>query len=114
MSVYVDWMQPCIPNRRWRWSESCHLLPADRSAAAERELHDMARRIGLKLEWFQVRASMPHYDLARGMRARAVRDRSAGRGGPTPVPGSARAGQQGEGLVMPRTGGDWGGSGGGP
>ena len=65
-------MVACLPNHRWRWREACHLFPGDRTAAGLGELHALARRIGLRLEWYQERARLPHYDLTRGMRARAV------------------------------------------
>lgn len=47
---------------------SCHMTtdgPVD-------DLHAFARKIGLKREWFQPHAIMPHYDLTPGRRARAL------------------------------------------
>ena len=68
MSVYVDEMIPCVPNPRWPWTESCHLI-----ADNEDELNECACRIGLKREWLQKsRAGIYHYDLTRAMRQRAV------------------------------------------
>lgn len=63
MAVYVD----DLMNWGWRYGRSCHLT-ADTLA----ELHDFADRLGLKRIWYQPSASMPHYDLTEGKRARAV------------------------------------------
>lgn len=35
-------------------------------------LHRFARRLGLRRQWFQDSGDLPHYDLNRPMRARAV------------------------------------------
>lgn len=37
------------------------------------ELHAMAKRIGLKREWFQADRDGGHYDLTKAKRAQAVR-----------------------------------------
>lgn len=60
--VYVD--SAFIPFRRMLM---CHMI-----ADTLPELHAMAQRIGMKLEWFQVNASFPHYDVAKGRRAKAI------------------------------------------
>lgn len=62
--VYVDSMR--TPYRHMKMS---HML-----ADTEEELHTMARRIGLKREWFQCppKASTPHYDVSQTKRALAV------------------------------------------
>ncbi len=62
MTVYVD--KAC--NAFGRWS-MCHMLADDIG-----ELHAMALAIGMKREWFQP-LSFPHYDVALGRRAAAVR-----------------------------------------
>jgi hypothetical protein len=67
MSVYVDSLGFCVPNARWRYTESCHLV-----ADSLEELHSFATRLGLKREWFQDKR-LPHYDLTKGKRALAVR-----------------------------------------
>lgn len=67
MTVYVDDMKPCLPNRKWRYNESCHMF-----ADSEEELHKLAKSIGLKREWFQNVSRFPHYDLIRKKRALAV------------------------------------------
>jgi hypothetical protein len=53
-----------------RFGPSCHLL-----ADTEEELHEMARKIGMKRSWFQSgeKSSMPHYDLVASRRASAVK-----------------------------------------
>ncbi|MHC4715188.1 MAG: DUF4031 domain-containing protein, partial [Planctomycetota bacterium] len=38
----------------------------------EEELHAFAREIGLRREWFQARASLPHYDLTANKRGLAI------------------------------------------
>ncbi len=65
MAVYVD--QSC--NRLGRMV-MCHMI-----ADTLDELHAMAGRIGMRREWFQSppAASFPHYDVALGRRADAVR-----------------------------------------
>lgn len=68
MGVYVDQLLPCIPNSRWRWTRSCHLL-----ADSVSELHKFAELLGMKRSWFQPEAVLPHYDLTGSMRAKAVR-----------------------------------------
>lgn len=64
MSVYVD------SPRNWgsRFNGSCHMW-----ADSLFELHEMARLLGLKREWFQKRPNFPHYDLSPGKRAQALR-----------------------------------------
>lgn len=74
MSVYVDALLPCIKNRNWPYSESCHLL-----ADSVEELHGFAGNLGLKRCWFQ-NNSLPHYDLTKSMRAKAVRAGAVGIG----------------------------------
>ena len=66
MSVYVDAMTPCLPNKNWNFHESCHLF-----ADTEGELHRFADKIGLKRRWFQA-GRLDHYDLSPRMRERAV------------------------------------------
>lgn len=67
MAVYVDNLRPCIPNERWRWLKSCHLI-----ADTEEELHAFAKKLNLKRAWFQKHRVMPHYDLNYGQRKKAV------------------------------------------
>ncbi|MBE3038424.1 MAG: DUF4031 domain-containing protein [Chloroflexi bacterium] len=67
MSVYVDTLVSCLPNRNWRWTKTCHLF-----ADTEAELLAFAARMNLKPEWFQSNRSLPHYDLAPSKRRRAV------------------------------------------
>lgn len=69
MAVYVDPLLPCVPNAQWRWHESCYLI-ADTVA----ESHAFAQGVGMRRAWFQrSRKGMPHYDLTRGRRQKAIR-----------------------------------------
>ena len=68
MSVYVDYNQSCLPCRSWRYKTVCHMM-----ADTIKELHEMARLIGLKKAWFQ-NTRFPHYDLTPGKRFLAIRE----------------------------------------
>ena len=48
-------------------SGSCHM-----AADTLDELHEMARKIGMKREWFQDNGRHPHYDLVKRRRDKAV------------------------------------------
>ncbi|MFA7454891.1 MAG: DUF4031 domain-containing protein [Desulfobulbaceae bacterium] len=65
--VYVDALRPCVPNARWPWDKSCHLL-----ADSVEDLHRFAAKLGLRRSWFQDHSILPHYDLTVGMRQRAI------------------------------------------
>lgn len=67
MSVYVDLLMHHGGSATFRWKESCHMY-----ADTLDELHDLARRIGMRKAWFQPHAFLPHYDLTESRRARAV------------------------------------------
>jgi hypothetical protein len=61
-----------VKGYRGRRTEWCHMV----STVSEDELHAFADRLGLRRDWFQGRhngASSAHYDLARSVRAQAVR-----------------------------------------
>lgn len=61
--VYVDQFPP-----GWgRWSGGGHMLANDLDA-----LHAMAKRIGLKREWFQADKTFAHYDVMASKRRLAV------------------------------------------
>lgn len=62
MTVYIDNEQI-----RWRGKRWCHLV-----ADSLEELHSFAAAIGLKRDWFQDRASYPHYDVTITVRERAI------------------------------------------
>ena len=69
MSVYVDNIGPCLRSKKWPYREACHLV-----ADSVEELHKFALRMGLRRDWFQCGSNLlPHYDLTKGMRIRAVR-----------------------------------------
>lgn len=65
MAVYVDHLRPCLPNKNWRYTESCHMI-----ADTRQELLKMAGHLRLKLSWFQEKP--PHFDLTRSKRILAV------------------------------------------
>jgi Protein of unknown function (DUF4031) len=67
VSVYVDQVRSWGGSKSFRWKESCHMY-----ADSLGELHAMAARIGMKREWFQPHARLPHYDLVPRRRALAV------------------------------------------
>lgn len=68
MTVYVD----PLMNHGWRLRG--HNLPNSHLFAdAVEELHAFALKIGMRIEWFQNKEKLPHYDLTPDRRARAVR-----------------------------------------
>lgn len=70
MAVYVDslvvWGGDEAP-RCFRHKPSCHMY-----ADSLTELHAMARKVGMRLEWFQNSPTLKHYDLTPSKRAAAV------------------------------------------
>ena len=67
MAVYVDDIQKYNTNlKHKKW---CHLLPG----ADIKELHAMAKKIGLRREWFQGKR-FPHYDLTPSKRTLAIKN----------------------------------------
>lgn len=46
----------------------CHMVADDLD-----ELHAMAEAIGVRRKWFEVKSSVPHYDICKSKRALAVR-----------------------------------------
>jgi hypothetical protein len=60
--IFVDKLRK-HPNGWW-----CHMI----SDQSDVELHDMARRIGLRREWFQ-NVGTPHYDLRPSKREQALK-----------------------------------------
>lgn len=75
MSCYVDplFVWPARNARVRRVGERhghqwCHLW-----ADTLEELHAMAKKVGMRAEWFQQDARLPHYDLVPPRRAEAVR-----------------------------------------
>lgn len=60
--MYVDNVMIVWRGRRW-----CHLV-----ADTITELHEFARKLGLKRAWFQHSASFPHYDVTVDVRAAAL------------------------------------------
>jgi len=61
--IYVDQ----FPGNGWGyWQGGGHLLTSD-----VEELHEFAKKIGLKREWFQEKTA-PHYDLTANKRRQAI------------------------------------------
>lgn len=68
MSVYVDELRSAPPRApRCFRDGACHM-----TADTLDELHEMARRIGMRREWFQDHPLAPHYDLTLRRRAHAL------------------------------------------
>lgn len=63
MAIYID-----AEGIRWRNRLWCHLV-----ADSLNELHDFARRLGLKRQWFQDQGFYPHYDVTMAVREKALR-----------------------------------------
>ena len=64
--IYIDSLKSCTPKKGWRWSSYCHMF-----ADTEEELHEFAKRIGMRKEWFQNK-KLPHYDLTAKRRQLAL------------------------------------------
>lgn len=62
MAVYID-----SEGIRWRNRLWCHLVADSLS-----ELHEFARRLGLKRQWFQAHGAYPHYDVTMTVREKAL------------------------------------------
>ncbi len=70
MSVYVDPMIPCVPNRNWQWNEACHMIVDTNDDA---ELIAFAKRLGLKPAWIQKPGTyLAHFDLTVNKRRQAL------------------------------------------
>jgi hypothetical protein len=67
MAVYVDKLAPCVTGPKWPYTHSCHLM-----ADSVDELKAFAAKLGLKPEWFQDHATLPHFDLTAIVRAKAI------------------------------------------
>lgn len=76
MSVYIDPLMGCIPNKNWKWNKSCHLWTESEDLEI---LHAFAKRIGLRRSWFQAELHkaedirIQHYDLTETRRLIAVK-----------------------------------------
>ena len=62
MTVYVD-----EPLHKLGRMIMCHMIATDRD-----ELHEMAKKIGIRRAWFQSKGKYPHYDICKSKRAEAV------------------------------------------
>lgn len=75
MAAYVDDLKstaPYVNNGKGfanRFSQYCHLI-----ADTEEELHEFAKKIGMRREWAQHHGRMVHYDLTASRRVRAVKE----------------------------------------
>lgn len=65
MTIFVD-----DPLWRWRGKSWCHMV----SDTGADELHEFARRLGLRRAWSQERpkSSAHHYDITTSVRIRAI------------------------------------------
>ena len=68
MSVYVDELLDWPSTSKWRHGAACHMFSTSLD-----ELHDFAKKLGLKFEWFQTKTGMPHYDLTENKRTKAIK-----------------------------------------
>ena len=69
MAVYVDTLTACQSTRAWPFIYYCHMV-----ADTQLELDVMAKRLGLRREWFQWRpGKLPHYDLTASKRKQALK-----------------------------------------
>ena len=64
MSVYVD-----ESIHKYGRMIMCHMFTDSESMG---ELHDMARRIGIRRKWFQEHRKLPHYDVCKSKRELAI------------------------------------------
>lgn len=62
MAVYID-----KANIKYKRMIMCHMI-----ADSYEELHDMAKKIGMKSSWFQNNASFPHYDVCLMRKKKAL------------------------------------------
>ena len=69
--ICVDVLMPCIPNKNWKYSQSCHLFSSNDNL---HELHEFAKKLGLRKAWFQNSPSLPHYDLTANKRLQAIKN----------------------------------------
>lgn len=67
MAVYIDPLRNWGGGKGYRWDKSCHMY-----ADTLEELHELAERIGMWREWFQSDRRLPHYDLHRKQREKAL------------------------------------------
>jgi len=68
MTVYVDPQMSCQPKGRYRWDTVSHMF-----ADSVEELKAFAVSIGMRVEWFQNRPDLPHFDLNPGRYKAAVK-----------------------------------------
>jgi hypothetical protein len=64
MTVFADQ----FPDGWGKWTGGGHLTATDLD-----ELHAMAKKIGLRREWFQDNGTFPHYDCQKRKRALAIK-----------------------------------------
>lgn len=69
MAIYVDNLEAWGWKLRGHTVKSCHMFSSDVDLT---ELHQMAKNIGMKIEWFQEHKVAPHYDLTKSRRDLAI------------------------------------------
>jgi hypothetical protein len=68
VSVYVDPIMCHGGSATFRWKHSCHMY-----ADTVEELHEFAKKIGMKAAWFQTGGRLDHFDLTIARRRLAVK-----------------------------------------
>ena len=71
--VFVDELR-VWPNAKGIFKKgSCHLMANGESSQHMEALHEFAKKIGMKREWFQDHPRHPHYDLTPSRRDKALK-----------------------------------------
>ena len=76
MTIYVDQLMPCISSKKWPYKFSCHMVCDGIEEKDFEALHQFAKDLGLKREWFQnhhVNKALHHYDLNTSKRVQALK-----------------------------------------
>lgn len=68
--ILVDELRITEHSPKWKYNESCHLFHSENNLE---ELHSFAMKLGLKKDWFHNHKSIPHYDLTKRKRIKAIK-----------------------------------------
>lgn len=69
MTVYVDELESYGWVIRGKKTESCHMFTDGLDLS---ELHEIGKKVGMQIRWFQDKRSAPHYDLVPSKREAAI------------------------------------------